>query len=288
MTPVWLIETDVFGRSFEPIKTAIRQHGMAWEIVQPGPFLNGVAPSVGGHRLNDQDCVIFSGTFPLMRHIQLHYAWRPGGWCTAEHFDCRNYYPHFGHRLLNHEYTVLSVEDAIRRVEETFTQLSKEGRVFVRPCGVQKTFTGRCVDQEEFVHALESARYANVPVLVAAPQKITREWRVVVSRGRFVAASQYKLDGAHREAPGCPRGVRAYVERLLADVPYQPDPIYLMDIGESPNNLSLIELNSFSCSGLYECDAAEVVQEVKGLAIEAWRQGAAAAQKPASKDQESL
>jgi hypothetical protein len=280
MTPIWLIEADVFGRSFEPIKAAIRQHGMAWEVVQPGPFLNGVAPSVGGHRLSDEDCVIFSGTFPLMRHIQLHYAWRPGGWCTAEHFDCRSYYPHFGNRLLNHEHAVLAMEDALSRVEENFAQFSKEGRVFLRPCGVQKTFTGRCVDREEFVLALESARYANVPVLIAAPQAISREWRVVVSRGRFVAASQYKLHGAHREAPGCPREVRAYVERLLADVVFRPDPIYLMDIGESENNFSLIELNSFSCSGLYQCDPSEVALEAKGLAIDQWRQGAAAPWKP--------
>jgi hypothetical protein len=288
MTPVWLIEADVFGRSFEPIKAAIRQHGMAWEIVHPGPFLNGVVPALGGHRLNDQDCVIFSGTFPLMRHIQLHYAWRPGGWCTAEHFDCRNYYPHFGRRLLNHEHAILTLEEALNRVGEVFAQFGKGGQVFIRPCGVQKTFTGRCVDREEFVLAVESARYANVPILIAAPQTIAREWRVVVSRGRLVAASQYKSDGAHREAPGCPREVRTFVDRLLSDVRYRPDPIYLMDIGESANSFYLIELNSFSCSGLYQCDASEVVREVKGLAIEEWRQGIAASQYPASKGREVL
>jgi hypothetical protein len=272
MTPIWLIEADVFGRSFEPIKVAIRQEGMVWEVVSPGPFLNGVAPVVGGHRLTDRDCVIFSGTIPLMREIQLRYRWTPGGWCTAAEFDCARYYPHFGRHLFNHSYTILPLEEATSQVGELFAQFGREGRVFVRPCGVQKTFTGRCEDRDGFLRALESAWYAREPVLVAAPQDITREWRVVVSHGGFVAASQYRSDGRHSEAAGCPPEVRTYVEELLAEVPYRPDPIYMMDICLSKSSLSLLELNSFSCSGLYLCDPTAVVQEVKELAIAEWRQ----------------
>src|SRR5438067_6039373 len=113
MIPTWLIEADVFGRSFEPVKAEIRQQGMVWDIVQPRPFLNGVVPVVGGHRLTDDDCVIFSGTFPLMRHIQLHYSWVPGGWCSAENFDCATYYRHFGRHLLNQAHAILTIDEAL-------------------------------------------------------------------------------------------------------------------------------------------------------------------------------
>jgi hypothetical protein len=271
MIPIWLIEADVFGRSFEPVKVEARQQGMVWEIVQPGPFLNGVVPTVNGHRLAEQDCVVFSGTFPLMRHIQLHCPWIPGGWCTADNFDCARYYPYFGRLLLNHAHAILPLEEALAGVEEIFAQFGRGGQAFVRPCGVHKTFTGRCVDREAFVFALESARYAKGCVLVASPQDISQEWRVVVARGRFVAASLYRSEGRHTESPGCPREVRAYVDRLLAEVPYRPDPIYMMDLCASGNDLFLLELNSFSCSGLYRCDPAAVVKEVKGLAIEQWQ-----------------
>jgi hypothetical protein len=275
MIPIWLIEADVFGRSFEPVKVEARQQGMVWEIVQPGPFLNGLVPVVNGYRLTDRDCVVFSGTFPLMRHIQLHYPWVPGGWCTAGHFDCSSYYPCFGRHLLNHEYAILALEEALSEVGEIFAQFGRGGQVFLRPCGVHKTFTGQCADREAFVLALESARYARGSVLVASPQEISQEWRVVIARGRLVAASLYKSEGRHTESPGCPQEVRAYVNRLLAEVPYRPDPIYMMDLCASGNDLFLLELNSFSCSGLYQCDAAAVVREVKGLAIEQW-QGAKA------------
>lgn len=275
MIPIWLIEADVFGRSFDPVKAEAGQQGMVWEIVQPGPFLNGVVPRVNGHRLTDLDCVVFSGTFPLMRHIQLHCRWVPGGWCTADRFDCSTYYPHFGHHLFNHEHSILTLEEALSEVGAIFAQFDREGQVFVRPCGVQKTFTGRCVDQDAFVLTLESARYAKGAVLVASPREISQEWRVVIAHEQFVAASLYRVDDHHVEAPGCPAEVRAYVERLLRDIPYRPDPIYMMDICASGNNLFLLELNSFSCSGLYRCDPAAVVKEVKGLAMQQWQESQA-------------
>jgi hypothetical protein len=281
MRPIWLIEADVFGRSFEPVKDEIRQQGLVWDIVQPRPFLNGVVPLVGGRRLSDGDCVLFSGTFPLMRHLQQHYPWKPGGWCTASHFDCATYYPHFPRHLLNQSYAILANDDALARVGEIFDQFGREGRVFVRPSGVQKTFTGRCVDREGLVLTLQSTSYAKEPVLIAPPQEITREWRVVVARGRFVAASQYLSEGRHRESPGCPKEVRAYVDRLLAEVPYRPDPIYMMDLCASDDTLRLLELNSFSCSGLYQCDPASVVKAAKGLALEEWEQAKAASDKEA-------
>lgn len=273
MTPIWLIEADVFGRSFEPLKAEIRQQGFVWDIVQPRSFLNGVAPVVGGHRLTDQDCVIFSGTYSLMRHIQLHYPWIPGGWCSAEHFDCSSYYPHFQRHLFNRSHQIMTVDAALSQVRELFARFGKDEQVFVRPCGVQKTFTGRCVDREDFAHALQPARYLNEPVLVASPREIAREWRVVVARGQFVAASQYKSEGQLNVLAGCPPEVRAFIDHLLAEVACGPDPIYVMDVCESGSELFLLELNSFSCSGLYQCDAAAVVKAVKELATEEWRSG---------------
>ena len=36
-------------------------------------------------------------------------------------------------------------------------------------------------------------------------------------------------------------------------------------------DLYLVELNSFSCSGFYQCDPAAVVREIKRLAVEQWQ-----------------
>src|SRR5262245_14559878 len=271
MTPIWLIEADVFGRSFEPVKAEIRQQGLVWEIVQPGPFLNGLVPTVGGHRLTDGDCVVFSGTYPLMRHIQLNHRWVPGGWCTAERFDCADYYPHFGRRMFNQDYAIHTIDVAQGQRDALFERFARDGRVVVRPCGVQKTFTGRCVDREAFALALEFAGYSGASVLVSPPRPIAEEWRVVVANGRFVAASRYRSGGRLDVAPGCPPEVRAYVEKLLAEVPFRPDPVFMMDVCASEGELCLLELNRFSFSGLDQCDPTPGRREDKQPPTEAWR-----------------
>ena len=272
MIAVWLIEADVFGESFDALKAEIRRQGMVWEIVQARPFLNGLVPRIGAHQLSENDCVVFSGTYPLMRHIQLHYHWMPGGWCTAENFECAGYYAHFRRHLLNQDHAILGIDEALTQVENLFAQFAREGQVFFRPGGVQKTFTGRCVDRQQFVLALQSARYSRGSVLVAPPREITDEWRLVISRGRVIAASQYRSAGRLQVTPGCRKDVTTYADSLLAEIPWRPDPIFMMDVCRSNGALYLLELNSFSCSGLYQCDPGAVITEVRALAVEAWQQ----------------
>jgi hypothetical protein len=182
--------------------------------------------------------------------------------------------------MLNHPYEILTLDEALSTVEAVFARFARDDQVFIRPCGVQKTFTGRCVNREAFVGALGSARYAKGAVLMASPRRIGQEWRVVVARGRVVAASRYRSEGRLDVAPGCPPEVWAYVDALLADVPYRPDPIFMMDVCASGSDLYLLELNSFSCSGLYRCEPATVVAEVKQLAIEAWEKAMAGSEWP--------
>jgi hypothetical protein len=269
-TLVWLIEADVFGRSFEPIKAEIRSQGMVAEIVQPRAFLNGVVPRIAGRALGESDCVVFSGTYPLMRHIQLHHRWVPGGWCNAEQFDCRRYYPFFGKHLLNSECCIVPIDDALARTDALFEQFGEQGEVFLRPCPVEKIFTGRCVERDSFVLALQSARYSQCQVLIARPRPMDREWRVVVADGRVLAGSQYRKGGQVLVTPDCPGEVRSYVEGLLAATEWRPDPIFLMDVCESVGEIRLLEVNSFSCSGLYQCDPVAIVTWVKNCAIEEW------------------
>jgi hypothetical protein len=270
ITPKWLIQADVFGRGIEPIKDAIRRQGMAFAVVQPRPFLNGIIPVVGGRLLEKEDCVVFLGTYPLMRQIQLHTRWRPGGWCNAARFDCAEYYPAFGAFLLNQDGLMTSLDAARAEAETIFRRFEAQGRVFIRPLGLEKTFTGRPVSPGEFISALQSASYARCGVLIACPKTVDVEWRLVVSPRGVVAASRYRTSGKLDVRQGCPEEVRAFAQNVLAAVSYRPDPIFMLDVCESAGSLHVLELNSFSCSGLYACAPSDVVSEVALLAGEAW------------------
>ena len=81
--PIWLIEADVYGVEIEPLVAEVRQQGMACQFVRYRELVKGPLPSVDGLALAPHDCAIFYGTFPAMRHIQLHHRWVPGGWCSG-------------------------------------------------------------------------------------------------------------------------------------------------------------------------------------------------------------
>jgi hypothetical protein len=271
MRPVWLLEADVFGEAIEPLKAEIRRQGMSFHVVRQLSRTAGPHAMVGAPKLPEDACVICCGSLPLLRHIQLRENWTPGGWCSAENLDCANYFPRLGALLLNRPYTILTGVDAIARRDALFAEFAKSDEVFVRPSGVHKLFTGRCVTPEEFADALAPTRYDPTSlVVVAQPRNVAREWRLVVAGDRVVASSQYARQGAKALSPGCPPWVSGFADRVLKEMNWRPDDLFMMDVGECEGSLYVVELNGFSCSGLYECDLRAVVQAAVRAAIRAW------------------
>jgi hypothetical protein len=251
--PVWLIEAGVYGAEADPLLAEIRRQGMAAAAVPFEALLKGKAVAVAGRAFADGDCVLGCGTFPFAREIQLHRRWVPGAWCNAEGLDCTRYFAHFGKFLLNQPYVILPGVEAIRQRDWLFEVFGRDDEVFARPAGGHKLFTGRRVYRDDFAVALAPTRYDPATlVVVASPREIDREWRLVV------AASRYAEQGGKAVAAGCPEPVRSYAEGLLAEVPWRPDPIFMLDICEAEGQLWLVELNGFSTSSLYQCDLAAV------------------------------
>ena len=195
----------------------------------------------------------------------------PGGWCSADPLDCSAYYPHFARHLLNRRHVILRGGDALARRDKLFEELAGGGELFVRPAGMQKLFAGRRVTRETFASALAPARYDPATlVVIAPPRPIAREWRLVVADDEVAAASQYQVNGVVEIASGCPPEVRELAGRVLADVWWRPDALFMMDVCESGGSLFVLELNSFSCSGLYACDPSAVVAAAARAASREW------------------
>jgi hypothetical protein len=273
MRPVWLLESDAFAASMAPnLRREVQRQGMAFGILHYEMFASGYTTHVANRPLEECECVVFSGTWPLWRHIQLHRPdWIPGGWCSTENLDCCAYYPRFAGFLLNDRHVIMTGIEAIERREEIFERFSRDGRVFVRPTGCLKVFNGRCVNAADFAAALAPARYDPATrIVVAEPKIIGREWRLVVAEHEPIAVSQYYEAGVTAIARGCPAAVWAFAEQVLAEVAWEPDEIFILDVCESAGALRVMELNGFSCAGLYECDLAKVVATASELADRAW------------------
>ncbi len=272
MQPFWIIEAGVYGEEADPLIAEIRRQGMSVELVSHRTLSKGPLPLVGDRPLTDGDCVIGYGTFPFVRQIQLHHHWVPGSWCHPHNLDCTTYFAYFGKYLLNQNYIIMPGVEALRQQDWLFSIFGKEDRVFSRPTNCQKLFVGRSIDRESFTNALAPTRYDPATLVVIAPPKmISREWRLVVAGGHVIAASQYAEEGLRSLESGCPESVWQFAETMLADVRWQPDPLFMLDICESDEQLWLVELNSFSSSWLYRCDLPAVVSRASEIAVREWQ-----------------
>jgi hypothetical protein len=123
-----------------------------------------------------------------------------------------------------------------------------------------------------FASALAPTRYdPAAQVVIAAPQQIDREWRLVVVGEQVVAGSQYAVRGERAIATDCPPEVREFAESMLAGVRWRPDAAFMLDVCESAGRLWLVELYSFSGSWLYRCDLPAVVAAASALAERSWQ-----------------
>jgi hypothetical protein len=173
--------------------------------------------------------------------------------------------------LLNDRHVIMTGIEAIERRDEIFDTFARDGRVFVRPTGCVKVFNGRCVDAASYASALAPTRYDPATRIVAAtPKTIGMEWRFVVAEHRPIAVSQYYDQGVTAIAKGCPAEVWAFAEKVLAEVNWEPDEIFIMDVCAAEGKLHLLELNGFSCAGFYDCDLARIVGQASDLAARAW------------------
>lgn len=275
MKPVWLIEAGVYGAEADPLLAEIRRQGMLAEVVPFKALQKGQSLVVAGRPLPEGACVLGYGTFPFARQIQLHHRWQPGAWGSPENLDCTAYFAHFGKFLLNQPYGILPGVEAIRQQDWLFKVFGQDDTVFVRLTGCHKLFTGRLSSKDGFTTGLAPTRYDPATlVVVASPKDIQREWRLIVVGDRVIAGSQYAEEGRKALKPRCPEAVQEYVETMLREVRWRPDPVFMMDVCEADGLLSLVELNGFSCSWLYQCDLPAVVSQASEVAKAAWTRSA--------------
>lgn len=271
MRPTWLIEANVEGLPSEALQAEVRRQGLKCHVVKYLPSLSAPKDIAGAESLAMDACVVFRGTLLLVRHIQATRRWKPGGWCSFSNLACSSYYAHFGPYLLNREYALLPVAEALRLADRLFGRYASEGSLFVRPDSVDKSFPGAVVDRSGFTRTISATAFdPTTLILVARPKKILREWRLIVASSEIIAGSQYRTDKEVAVVAGYPDEVLAFARTALEQVEWRPDPMFIMDVCDSEDGLRLIELNSFGCSGHYLADLPAVVQRASELAALGW------------------
>lgn len=192
---------------------------------------------------------------------------------TAEdEMKCSNYYPKMDSNIpmLNEDHVYISFKNLIKEWSTIFTGFGNNSTIFIRPNGGDKDFTGRIVDydeKDEFID--ECTKYSDIEhgikfddrilCLVSSPKPIVAEYRFFILNKEVICGSQYRrnniLDKRMDVMPGAEE-----IANLVAKQDYQPDLFYCVDICELSNNeFKVIEMNSGSCSGIYECNKSLLI-----------------------------
>ena len=211
------------------------------------------------------ECVVCYGDINFVRQVHRRAPYIPGAWCDFNNMKCSTYYAYFGKYLLNKQYFMMPVEEVLRR----WNSLTASGSLFIRPDSGTKPFTGYVVrhDEKHEIQTLIDAVGNEILVVVAPEKKITTEWRFVICDGKVVAGCQY----LPWESPDYDTHALCLAIEIGRQQ-WQPDLCYTVDIAECDGEMHLLEINSFSCAGLYGCNMESVVRYASEVAEEEWQE----------------
>jgi hypothetical protein len=265
----WIVQTNVYSDDIRPVIEEIKKQGGIVHELKYHPF--GTAGASEFEKLvipSDEACVFLGST----ESIDYYQEKLGRQFYTKGNYDCTTYYPHFLPYLLNFTHCFLSWR-AFRLAWNPARSLNAR-YTFVRPNSGKKIFTGRVLDAlDKLQHNLDDLEEKNLALrpetlILVAPMSphdsLYEEYRFFCRADQVLAGSLYKRSGEPVQSRDVPEEVTQAAVAILRGTNWRPDGVFVMDVARSKcgKYFNVIELNSFACSGWYECDPAPVVAEV--------------------------
>lgn len=270
----WVVDTYLTDRArgitgFPTLVEAAAELG--YEVYQTKWVPGSRAPDPG-IPFGDDRCVVTYGTHPFVRQIQKAYAgrWQPGAYSRIETHGYTATAAHLGDLMLNEDFFLIPFGEVLRRGPERLGDA-----FFIKPEAVTKAFTGHVMRRATWdvdVKTLVEVQHVKPDLLcvVAEPQEIEAEFRFVVADREVVTGSQYRWDDRQDVRLDVLPICREMAEEV-ARRPWQPDRVYVVDVAllDGRSKARVVEVNTFSSSGLYATDTRAIIEKVSAAA---WRE----------------
>lgn len=262
MRPLWILDTYLLERSTPTLGPSFAEAvALAGCDVSVHSWDTGARKPSTDFPAMDGRPVIGYGSFAFVKHMlaTAKGAARPGSYARTENLAFHAFAAHVGDLLLNDDFHILPFGELARRA-------APARDIFVRPDRVTKSFTGFAVSPENYAFEIGCLdRVTRVGkeelVVVADAKRIDLECRYVIADGQVVAGSTYGWEDDFRPSPATDPRCDA-VAREMAGREWQPDTVYTCDVGICEGRARIVELNSFSCAGLYACNTRAVAEAV--------------------------
>jgi len=108
-------------------------------------------------------------------------------------------------------------------------------------------------------------------ILISPLKDIIGEFRFVVCDGQVVTGSEYRWDDRLDIRIDYPIECFDLAEKI-ANHDWQVDDAYIVDVASTIEGPKVIELNSFSCAGLYACDLEKIVKSLSSVSLKTWKE----------------
>lgn len=250
---MWLIEDLVFPRDEElALRKSLLDAGVDHKI-----FTNADLKRNGIQYAEDD---VPRGSCWWISQLATSEHWNADLWGTIENFAFSRYAGRFGKLLLNDQFELLSFHELCWRGVGGASTAS----LFVRPDDGFKSFEGQLVcsgDFDDWVNRTQLLQVrGSLPVIVAPPQELHAEWRMVLVDGVVAACSRYR-PSVSDDVPGSVIAFATLAHRTAAPACR----CYVMDIAECSQGLRVVEIGSVNCVAFYASDPRDIVRAITSL-----------------------
>lgn len=175
--------------------------------------------------------------------------------------------------LINDDFIILPIGIIRARMQQLFDQFG--GSFFLKPNTVTKSFGARVITPSNW--ELELTCLSDYDIIlddtlcvVSSTKDIDMEFRFFIVDREVVASSQYICRGILDIRPDVMPEALDLAKRI-SKLDFQPEPAYVVDIGILyDGRCGVVEYNAFSCSGLYACDPAAIVNATNKMLEKAY------------------
>jgi hypothetical protein len=229
------------------------------------------------------DTLMFKGSLWTAKKVRRDTKNFPGVWINLNTMRYLNYSSKIHDLMLNMNYIVLPLYSLKARMP-LIHSVCRDSKFFMRPDGGDKKFTGDVFSLNDIDRLSNGFFNSDFPVdldtlaVLSPPMDIIREWRFFMRKGSGVITSSLYMDeGEIVEKQGSVEPATKLaekVDKVISEKIKSNDetdglsPIYTIDICEDVNgDFKVVELNSFSCSGIYACDPTKIIKEASILSM---------------------
>jgi len=252
----WVVQINLGKHYADDVEKACKALGLGFQAEKVVPFSDELpdAPT---------DCLTsFYGATRWINNIYESGQWTPGVFFNPDSI-LPVWIKHYGKCALNHGAKITTIKGLSSAIK--LGDYDQDKLLFVRPTSDQKEFAGDVISvnaMDEWADKIitDVLDFSSTEIAVADPVGISHEWRLFIVDGKVISGSHYRSYHKLTINEDLPKGVVEFAEEQ-AKV-YSPSPVFVMDIGQSADELYIVEIGCFHSAGFYATNVTEIIAAV--------------------------